>query len=92
MVPTRFVPVDELPMTPHGKVDRPALLRMAKEYSGPEAGPASRLVGEVEHRIAELWSDLLGGGPFDRNDGFFEIGGDSRSMGASCRSPWTRWA
>ncbi|MGW3353566.1 non-ribosomal peptide synthetase [Nonomuraea rubra] len=74
MVPARFVPVDELPMTPHGKVDRPALLRMAKEHSEPGAGPASRLVGDVEHKIAALWSDILGGGPFDHNDGFFELG------------------
>jgi FkbH-like protein len=39
------------------------------EHQGP--------VGNVEESLAQLWQDLLGTGPMDRNAGFIELGGDS---------------
>ena len=72
MIP-RFIGLDSLPMTPHGKIDRVALAKL----SPPESGPASRLAGTTQSRLHAIWSEVLEGGTIGPDDGFFEIGGDS---------------
>jgi amino acid adenylation domain-containing protein len=74
MVPAHFVVVDEFPLTPNGKVDRSALVRL------PVGGPAS--VQEpprtpLEGTLAEIWADLLGVASVGRDDDFFGLGGHS---------------
>ncbi|WP_420714784.1 amino acid adenylation domain-containing protein, partial [Roseateles sp. SL47] len=75
MVPSAFVVLERMPLTPHGKLDRQAL---------PEPGQASVVtqtyeppVGAVEQAIAEIWQDLLELEQVGRNDHFFELGGHS---------------
>jgi len=75
MVPTAYVPLDEMPLTPNGKLDRKAL-------PAPEAGSvASRAYeapqGEIEAALARVWSDVLRVERIGRHDNFFEIGGHS---------------
>jgi FkbM family methyltransferase len=75
MVPTAYAPLDEMPLTPNGKLDRKAL-------PAPEAGSvASRAYeapqGEIESALARIWSDVLGVERIGRHDNFFEIGGHS---------------
>ncbi|MFC4306455.1 HAD-IIIC family phosphatase, partial [Cohnella boryungensis] len=41
------------------------------------APPYAPPVGETERAVAELWEKLLGGGPYGRDDHFFDAGGDS---------------
>ncbi|MFC8390610.1 amino acid adenylation domain-containing protein [Streptomyces sp. NPDC057238] len=74
--PGRFAFVDglgRLPVADDGDIDRTALA--ASVASENEAGGPPK--GEVEHRIAAIWSDLLGTGVHDRNANFFSEGGDS---------------
>ena len=33
--------------------------------------------GEIEEELAQVWSEVLKVSPIGRNDGFFELGGDS---------------
>ncbi|MDR0310270.1 MAG: phosphopantetheine-binding protein [Acidobacteriota bacterium] len=33
--------------------------------------------GEIEEELARIWSEILRISPVGRNDGFFELGGDS---------------
>ncbi|HEX2207839.1 MAG TPA: amino acid adenylation domain-containing protein, partial [Longimicrobium sp.] len=72
MVPAVFVPMEALPMTSHGKVDRRALPTPATE---PRA--AARPRSGVERRIARVWEEVLGMEGVGLDDNFFEIGGHS---------------
>jgi hypothetical protein len=76
MVPTSFVMLDQLPLTPSGKLDRRAL--PAPEYSGIESEReyvAPRT--EVEELLAAIWTRLLKVERVGVNDNFFELGGHS---------------
>jgi len=75
MVPAAFVLLDELPMTPTGKVDRAALpsadwdsLRQAERVPPRDA---------VERAIADIWTELLGVVEVGVHDDFFALGGHS---------------
>ncbi len=75
MLPSAFVVLDALPLTPSGKLDRRALPApdrdavVTRQYEAPQ--------GETEHAIAAIWSGLLGVSPIGRHDHFFELGGHS---------------
>jgi amino acid adenylation domain-containing protein len=76
MVPTSFVILDQLPLTPSGKLDRRAL--PAPEHSGIESEReyvAPRT--EVEESLASIWTRLLKVERVGVNDNFFELGGHS---------------
>ncbi|MEO8429880.1 MAG: amino acid adenylation domain-containing protein [Acidobacteriota bacterium] len=75
MMPSAFVPIERVPLTPNGKVDRrslPAPARAgiaAQSFTAPETS--------VEKELAEIWKDIL---KIDRpslEDSFFERGGHS---------------
>jgi amino acid adenylation domain-containing protein len=76
MVPSLFVPLPALPLTPSGKVDRRALPQPAAGSLGParEWEPPR---GEVEELLATVWSELLEVPRVGRGDGFFDLGGHS---------------
>ncbi|MBN3724640.1 non-ribosomal peptide synthetase [Burkholderia sp. Ac-20379] len=73
MVPSAFVVLDALPLSPNGKVDRKALPDPSFVASAHYAAP----VGAVEHMLADVWSAVLGCERIGRHDNFFELGGDS---------------
>ncbi|MEM7349767.1 MAG: amino acid adenylation domain-containing protein [Acidobacteriota bacterium] len=66
MVPSAFTPVDTLPRTPSGKVDRAALARTVAEAPdtspvddlSPTAGAPPR--DPVEELMVEIWHEILG--------------------------------
>ena len=79
MIPSAWVVLEALPLSPNGKVDRKALARIAPERG---AGmPAERIAPrtELERALAALWSESLGlsGDRFGIHDNFFELGGNS---------------
>jgi non-ribosomal peptide synthetase component F len=78
LVPTVIVPVDRLPVTANGKIDRAALpaARPAEPPGRVLTGPASSL----ESRLARIWSVVLGVEHIDVTTSFFELGGTSLSM------------
>ncbi|MBA4538661.1 amino acid adenylation domain-containing protein [Bacillus aquiflavi] len=76
MIPSHFIQIDKMPLTPNGKVDRKALPlleegNMSKgiEYEAPR--------NEVEENLVSIWQDVLGVREIGINDSFFEVGGDS---------------
>ncbi|APR77528.1 Siderophore biosynthesis non-ribosomal peptide synthetase [Minicystis rosea] len=72
MVPSVFVPLASMPLTPNGKVDRRALPLPAREE---RAFVAPR--GPVEEAIAGIFAEVLKVGDVGAHDGFFERGGHS---------------
>jgi amino acid adenylation domain-containing protein/non-ribosomal peptide synthase protein (TIGR01720 family) len=74
MVPSYFVQVDKMPLTPNGKVDRKALPE-PEAGAGREEYRAPR--NEKEELLSDLWKDVLGAGQVGIDDNFFSLGGDS---------------
>jgi hypothetical protein len=76
MLPSMFVTLDSLPLTPSGKVDRKALVPPeGASHVAAEAYVAPRTAAESV--IAEIWCSLLGANAVGVHDNFFEIGGHS---------------
>ncbi|WP_058042271.1 non-ribosomal peptide synthetase [Streptomyces roseifaciens] len=76
MVPSAFVPMTALPMTPNGKLDRDALPRPEARVT-PPAGPLRAPADSVEAQLATIWAEALGVPAVGTDDNFFAIGGDS---------------
>ncbi|WP_341867551.1 condensation domain-containing protein, partial [Cupriavidus plantarum] len=72
MVPAQIVPLDRLPVTANGKLDRRAL--PAPVFEAAEHVAAS---GNVEAELVRIWQDVLGVARVGVTDNFFELGGDS---------------
>jgi arthrofactin-type cyclic lipopeptide synthetase B len=74
MVPSHFVQLEALPLTPNRKIDRREL---------PPADGDRRLVASddfhspTERRVAALWAESLGVSRVGASAGFFELGGNS---------------
>ena len=74
MIPAQFVPLDALPRTPNGKVDRGKLQGTASpERPATPAAPRTAVEGE----LVELWTDLLGLDLIGIDESFFDVGGHS---------------
>ncbi|MEU1999730.1 amino acid adenylation domain-containing protein, partial [Nocardia gamkensis] len=73
MVPTSLTVLDEIPLTPVGKLDRralPAPQLQTKEFRAPS--------GALEQLVAGVFGDLLSAGDeIGADDDFFELGGNS---------------
>ncbi|RBL90062.1 non-ribosomal peptide synthetase [Chitinophaga flava] len=76
MVPGYFVQLSALPLLPNGKINKKALpapegdqLSRGREYEAPR--------NELESRLADIWSELLGQEQVSVKDNFFELGGHS---------------
>ncbi|MFD4496354.1 amino acid adenylation domain-containing protein [Streptomyces sp. NPDC058486] len=76
MVPSWYVTLPELPVTPNGKVDRRALPDPA---SGDRVRATEHVAprGAVEEIVARAWADLLGLPQISVHDDFFALGGHS---------------
>jgi acyl carrier protein len=76
MVPSTFVRLDALPLTPSGKVDRlalPAPDRVRPDLNGTFVAPRT----PVEEVLAGIWTQVLGVKQVGIHDDFFELGGHS---------------
>uniref|UniRef100_UPI0012ED02D2 non-ribosomal peptide synthetase n=1 Tax=Aldersonia kunmingensis TaxID=408066 RepID=UPI0012ED02D2 len=72
MVPSAFVVIDEVPLTPIGKLDRKALPEPVFKVTEFRA-PAT----ELECIVADCMADVLGLSAVSVDDSFFALGGDS---------------
>ncbi|MEU1282614.1 amino acid adenylation domain-containing protein, partial [Streptomyces sp. NPDC005805] len=74
MVPAVIVPLDTMPLTLNGKVDRATL---PDADLTTERAPYRAPVSPVEKRLAEYFSELLGAEEPGLDDDFFALGGHS---------------
>ncbi len=74
MVPAVFVPLDALPLSANGKVDRRALpAPRARTEADRHVEPTT----PVERELARVWAEVLRVERVGVEDNFFELGGDS---------------
>ncbi len=82
MVPSHFVEIEKIPLTPNGKIDRKQLpepgFTAKQEYTAPR--------NEIEKKLVKIWGQILGrdashaSQPHEAigiDDNFFELGGHS---------------
>ncbi|HEY0602499.1 MAG TPA: amino acid adenylation domain-containing protein [Herpetosiphonaceae bacterium] len=74
MIPSAFVLIDEIPLTPNGKLNRealppPAVLDLADDFVAPES--------PIEQTLAEIWAQVLHIEQVGIHNNFFALGGDS---------------
>ncbi|WP_409261972.1 AMP-binding enzyme, partial [Pseudomonas putida] len=72
MVPSQWVLLERMPLSPNGKLDRkalpkPELGQSRREYLAPQS--------ELEQRLAAIWQEVLKVEQVGLNDNFFELGG-----------------
>jgi acyl carrier protein len=75
MMPSALVELEKLPLTPSGKLNRRDLpapdngSEMGEDYVAPRT--------EIEHRLVEIWQEVLDLDRIGVHDNFFELGGHS---------------
>jgi len=80
MVPAVFLPLESLPLTANGKVDRKALPAPGERVAKRAAQAPSTAGTEIEERIAALWREALQLDEVDPQENFFALGGNSILM------------
>ncbi len=76
MIPATFNIIDEIPLTINGKINKSALPEpsefLREKYISPESG--------LEHKLRDIWYQVLGRDNIGVNDSLFALGGDSISI------------
>lgn len=75
-LPANIVFLENLPLSPNGKVDREALPAPEETRSTVEKGFVAPQ-DELQVRLTKIWEKLLGVHPIGIHDNFFELGGHS---------------
>ncbi|WP_394775338.1 amino acid adenylation domain-containing protein, partial [Flavobacterium sp.] len=79
MIPNYYVQLENMPLTPNGKVDKKALPDISgediikKEYAAP--------TNEIEEQLVQIWQEVLKVDQIGITDNFFELGGHSLIVG-----------
>ncbi|MGA2354454.1 MAG: non-ribosomal peptide synthetase [Terriglobales bacterium] len=79
MVPSEFVVLNSLPLSPNGKVDRGALPAPQMVQAEVNKAPASPQT-DLEQKIAAIWQRVLCLKQVSVDDNFFDLGGDSLQL------------
>jgi nonribosomal peptide synthetase DhbF len=80
MIPAHILLVPQIPLTPNGKLDRPAIAELLERATtagtASQSSPQERL-GDVEAVITDAWKTVLGRNSVGLTDNFFDVGGHS---------------
>ena len=74
MIPSGFVFLDAMPLTPNGKLDRRALPEPDLSRPDLEIAPPTN---DLEAQLVKIWSEVMDIRPLGIHDNFFELGGHS---------------
>ena len=75
MMPLYYIPLEKLPLTINGKLDKNALPNLEFDAVSPYVHPKN----EVEHKLCKIYSDVLGLPEeiIGISDEFYKLGGNS---------------
>ena len=77
MIPSVFVVLEQMPLTPSGKIDRKALPPLAVPASESTAKEVSTELSATERQLQRLFGQLLGLDTVSSEESFFDLGGNS---------------
>ncbi len=77
MIPSHFITLAEMPLTPNKKVDRNNLPAPTSTMTPDNVTAFAPLESSVEQQIAVIWSRILGVAKINPSDSFFDLGGHS---------------
>lgn len=79
MVPSAYVLLEELPISPNGKIDRKALPAPDAAFQSGQADVSEFTAprNQTEERVAAIFAQVLGVAKVGSNDDFFHLGGHS---------------
>ncbi|MEW9698046.1 amino acid adenylation domain-containing protein [Paenibacillus sp. SI8] len=81
MVPSIFIRLDRIPMTPNGKVDKKTLMQLHSEQEDERKAAVSQAgmpgLTDTESFLLAIWKAILGTSHLTIHDNFFEAGGNS---------------
>jgi amino acid adenylation domain-containing protein len=77
MVPETYVPLERLPLTVHGKLDRSALPDPAGLATSRTEVPFRPPSTPLQRELADVWQQVLGRQRIGVEDDFFQLGGHS---------------
>ena len=75
MIPSVFVFLDKIPLTPNRKIDRNALPHPESKVEENTSYEPPK--DTIEKQLVEIWEEVLGVHPIGIHDNFFELGGHS---------------
>jgi amino acid adenylation domain-containing protein len=75
MVPSAFVEIEALPLSPNGKINRKAL--PVPDWTRLASGAAAEPKDQIEVALVEIWRNAFGIPNIGITDNFFDLGGDS---------------
>ena len=73
MIPQQIIPIQNIPLTQNGKIDRKKLPQPIYNIKSSHIEPTTY----TERKLVEIWKDVLGIPRVGIQDNFFEIGGHS---------------
>ncbi|MEC0530926.1 amino acid adenylation domain-containing protein, partial [Bacillus sonorensis] len=89
MIPVYIIPLENMPLTLNGKLDKNALPAPNEVFSRPYTPP----LNEKQKMTAQIWEDVLCMSPVGVHDSFFELGGDSiKALQVSARLAAEGWS
>jgi acyl carrier protein len=80
MVPLQFIPIEKIPLTPGGKVDKQALPAVTPDAGAVFARDFIAPKSNTEKIITQIWKEVLELDKVGVTDNFFEIGGTSMDI------------
>jgi amino acid adenylation domain-containing protein len=78
MIPAQFFHLEQIPLTPGGKVDRRALISSGKKLKTDSQYEAP--ISDREKIVATAWKEVLQLNTVGIHDNFFEVGGNSMNI------------
>lgn len=82
MIPKIFIQKDSLPLTPSGKIDKRFLKTFEiSKKTGDKAKETDITIDSIEETLIKIWKEILDLDQIDIDENFFDLGGDSISIG-----------
>ncbi|MEK3889669.1 amino acid adenylation domain-containing protein [Bacillus sp. FSL K6-3431] len=75
MIPSFFIELEKLPLSPNGKIDRNSLANIEIEVD--IGNGYEKPYNEIQQKLVRIWEKVLGADSVGINHHFFEIGGQS---------------
>jgi amino acid adenylation domain-containing protein len=79
MAPSAILQLEELPLSPNGKIERSALPAPQSSTSRSELA-AHGALAEIQEQIAQIWRKVLRIDRLGQDENFFDAGGDSLNL------------